>query len=46
MSTIKVCDAIMSAGKSSAAIAYMNANKERKFIYITPDLEEAARIKA
>lgn len=46
MSTIKVCDAIMSAGKSSAAIAYMNQHKDRKFIYITPYLEEAARIKA
>lgn len=45
MSKVKVCDAIMSAGKSSAAIAYMNANSHRKFIYITPYLDEAARIK-
>ena len=45
MSNVKVCDAIMSAGKSSAAIAYMNANSNRKFIYITPYLDEAARIK-
>ena len=45
MSNVKVCDAIMSAGKSSAAIAYMNANPDRKFIYITPYLDEAARIK-
>ena len=45
MNQVKVCDAIMSAGKSSAAIAYMNANSDRKFIYITPYLDEAARIK-
>lgn len=42
---IKVCDAIMGSGKSSAAINYMNEHKERKFIYITPYLEEAARIR-
>lgn len=45
MSNVKVCDAIMSAGKSSAAIRYMNERKDRKFIYITPYLEEAARIR-
>ena len=42
---IKVCDAIMGAGKSSAAITYMNENPSQKFIYITPYLEEARRIK-
>lgn len=42
---IKVCDAIMGSGKSSAAINYMNANPDRKFIYITPFLEEASRIR-
>lgn len=45
MSTVKVCDAIMSAGKSSAAIRFMNEHPDRKFVYITPYLEEAARIK-
>lgn len=43
---IRVCDAIMGSGKSSAAITYMNEHKDKKFIYITPYLEEAARIKA
>lgn len=43
--TIKICDAIMGAGKSSAAINYMNAHPERRFIYITPFLGEAARIR-
>ena len=43
--TIKVCDAIMGSGKSSAAINFMNEHPERKFIYITPFLEEASRIK-
>ena len=42
---IQVCDAIMGTGKSSAAITYMNEHKDEKFIYITPYLEEAERIK-
>ena len=42
---IKVCDAIMGSGKSSAAINYMNSHPEKKFIYITPYLDEADRIK-
>lgn len=42
--SIKICDSIMGSGKSSAAINYMNANPEKKFIYITPFLDEAARI--
>lgn len=41
---VKVCDAIMGTGKSSAAITYMNEHPEKKFIYITPYLEEATRI--
>lgn len=42
---IHVCDAIMGTGKSSAAITYMNEHPEFKFIYITPYLDEAARIR-
>ncbi len=42
---INVCDAIMGAGKSSSAITYMNEHPDRPFIYITPYLDEAARIK-
>ena len=42
---IRVCDAIMGSGKSSAAITYMNENANERFIYITPYLDEAARIK-
>ena len=42
---IKVCDAIMGSGKSSAAISYMNEHPQQKFIYITPYLEEAVRIR-
>lgn len=41
---VKVCDAIMGTGKSSAAITYMNEHPEKKFIYITPYLDEAKRI--
>ena len=42
---IQVCDAIMGTGKSSAAITYMNEHSDDKFIYITPYLDEAKRIK-
>ena len=42
---VKVCDAIMGTGKSSAAITYLNEHPNDKFIYITPYLDEAARIK-
>lgn len=42
---IKVCDAIMGTGKSSAAITYINEHSGQKFIYITPYLTEAARIR-
>lgn len=35
----------MGTGKSSAAITYMNEHKDQKFIYITPYLDEASRIK-
>lgn len=42
---IKVCDAIMGTGKSQSAITYMNEHIYDKFIYITPYLDEANRIK-
>lgn len=42
---IYVCDALMGQGKSSAAIRYMNEHKDRKFIYISPYLDESTRIK-
>lgn len=43
---VHVCDSIMGTGKSSAAITYMNEHADEKFIYITPYLDEAARIKS
>lgn len=42
---IHVCDAIMGSGKTSAAINYMNGNPDGKYIFITPYLDEAERIK-
>ncbi len=42
---VKVCDAIMGTGKSQSAITYINEHQDKKFIYITPYLSEAARIK-
>lgn len=43
---VKVCDAVMGSGKTESAIAYMNAHKKDKFVYITPYLAEAARVKS
>lgn len=43
---VYVCDSIMGSGKSMSAITFMNEHQGRRFIYITPYLEEAARIKA
>lgn len=42
---IKVCDAFMGAGKTSAAINYMRSNRDKRFIYITPYYDETERIK-
>ena len=42
---INIIDAPMGAGKTSAAINYMNSNKDNyKFIYITPYLDEVERV--
>lgn len=42
---IHICDSIMGSGKTMAAINYMNAHPNNKFIYITPYLDEAERIR-
>lgn len=42
---VKVCDAIMGTGKTSAAITYINEHLDQKFIYVTPYLSEATRIR-
>lgn len=42
---VRVCDAIMGSGKTESAISYMNAHPDKKYIYVTPYLDEAARIK-
>lgn len=42
---IRVCDAIMGSGKTEAAITFMNSHPEKKFIYISPYLDEATRIR-
>lgn len=45
MSKIKVVDACMGRGKTSAAAAYMLSSKnEKRFLYITPFLDEVDRI--
>lgn len=42
---VRICDCIMGSGKTSASITYLNEHSDEKFIYITPYLDEAARIK-
>ncbi|SCM83736.1 conserved hypothetical protein [uncultured Sporomusa sp.] len=42
---IKVLDSLMGTGKTSYVIQEMNANPERKYVYITPYLDEVQRIK-
>lgn len=41
---IKVVDAICGSGKTSWAIQEMNANKDKKYMYITPFLTEIDRV--
>ena len=42
---ILICDSIMGTGKTSASITYMNSHKDERYIYITPYLKEAERIR-
>lgn len=43
---VKVCDMIMGSGKTQSAITLMNQDKEGRYIFITPYLEEVNRIKS
>lgn len=45
-SMIRVCDAIMGAGKTESAITQMNADSNSNYIFITPYLDEVDRIKS
>lgn len=42
--SVKVCDSIMGSGKTSAAIRMMNEKSDKRFIFITPFLEEVDRV--
>lgn len=42
---IKICDSIMGSGKTQSAITYINEHLNERFIYITPYLAEADRIR-
>lgn len=42
--SIFICDSIMGSGKTSAAINYINQHYDKRFIYITPYLDEDERI--
>jgi DNA transposition AAA+ family ATPase len=42
---INIVDSIMGAGKTTAAINYINqSSEEKKFMYVTPYLDEVERI--
>ena len=41
---IYVCDALMGSGKSSSCISYINEHPDKRYVYITPYLDEATRI--
>lgn len=43
--TVKVCDALCGAGKTSAAIRMMNERTEDRFIFVTQYLSETTRIR-
>ncbi|KYZ75789.1 hypothetical protein AXX12_11350 [Anaerosporomusa subterranea] len=43
---VEVVDSIMGSGKTSFAIQMMNDNPSKKYMFITPYLEEVGRIKA
>ncbi len=45
MTRVMAVDSIMGSGKTSWAIQYMNENRDQRFIYITPYLDEIRRIK-
>ncbi len=43
--TVKVCDALCGSGKTQSCIKLINDNPDRKYIFITPYLDEVERIK-
>lgn len=44
MSKVKVIDAIMGQGKTTWAIQYMKDNPNKRFIFVTPFLDEVKRV--
>lgn len=44
MVKVHICDEIMGKGKSSAFINYMNDYPDKRFVYITPYLDEVSRV--
>lgn len=45
MGNVTVIDSIMGSGKTTAMINEMNKNQDKKYLYITPYLDEVERIK-
>lgn len=43
---INIIDNIMGKGKSSAALQYINDNREKRYLYVTPYLSECTRVQS
>ena len=41
--SITVIDSIMGSGKSTWAFNFINSNPEKKYLYVTPFIDECAR---
>ena len=41
---INIIDNIMGKGKSSAALQYINDNKDKRYLYVAPYLSECQRV--
>ena len=44
MRLIHVVDMAMGSGKTSSAISYMNEHPEKRYLYITPFIDETERV--
>ncbi len=41
---INIIDNIMGKGKSSAALQYINDNRDKRYLYVAPYLSECERV--
>lgn len=41
---VNIVDNLMGKGKSSAALQYINDNRDKRYLYVTPYLSECQRV--